>query len=218
MKSLFCTFVSGAALLTLLGCTGANGTKAQCSAALPAIDLLLGNDPSKTVFTMENKAPQSTSTSFDPDVGGLKLLKNRGWVRIIRNSSGKASYQDIPMSSEERKLIEKLIKRGLGSAITLCPDARSYILDRGASLEDGGNNINIEKEVSEKNKKSYFEKIDHTSRGYVSLPILSSDGRSAYVVASAVSGPLVGGGMLIKLTKGKDGTWQKFSTINLWLS
>ena len=218
MKSLFCMVISASALLTLMGCTGANGTEAQCSAALPAIDLLLGNDPSKTVLMTENKAPQASATSVDPDVAGLMLLKNRDWVRFTRDSSGKASYQDIPMSSEERKLIDKLIKRGLGNAVNLCSDARSYILGRGSSIESYKNNRNIENDGIEKNNKHYLNEIYVRSSGYVSFPILSSDGRAAYVVASAVSGPLVGGGILVKFTKGKDGAWHKFATINLWLS
>lgn len=117
--------------------------------------------------------------------------------------------EEIPVSATDKALWEMLVSNGLGNAVAECQAVRVLLRERKIAFGDA---------AVAAIKTTGAGPLYSATTAFVSLPVVSEDGRTAIAVTSTVSGPLAGGGQLWKMKKESGGNWKTVGMMGLWIS
>ena len=113
------------------------------------------------------------------------------------------------VSGPSSSLLRRLERQKGENAIASCPNIRNILSRRHIGYGPEA----VSAAVKNSEGARYRSVII-----YLSLPIVSADGKEAVFVRSFQSAGLFGAGKVVYMTSGKDGKWKPLASAQLWVS
>jgi hypothetical protein len=176
---------------------------AVCAAAKAVVDEALASTENANRRMVVSDSPENFRLQ---DLGVDDFRHNR-WISggAQKNPDDLDRAADLP-SEEAARL---LIASHAVSAVTACPDLRSYLVSKHVPFGRAA-----ETHATRRLKSGLFRQ-DVLS---FSLPVVTADGREALANVSEVGAPLAGAGFVWHLRRDDNGVWKVTSTLGTWIS